>query len=407
MVEGCEGQLADASWREGLLQGELRSCEAELAAHAGVYVALQRTVAQLDHAEATAVEQTRVSMAQVEATRAAESRSRRAKEDAEEARAQAATDRAARAEAEEHLATTSRQAERQVGQAEAAKQAALRAADELTASTSEGALALGEAVDALHRWVDGVLVHGRSNGAATLEAVAATTRGQRASPALRGAHAGLYSLQARMQHVCEEVLRLRREAGQHVEAAKATADHTSELHERLAQSRRRGEKLEAALLKAEERVQAAEEGAHQAEAKATVSAAAAKDAEVARAHLESLLQPRQQLAHSMAVQLSDALRRSGCVKFDAPMLVDASAAGWPWERLAVTTSALASHTVYYWDAQQAELIQVRAQLDAARERVKDKEASLARAVGIASGMRRTILHRPQFAHGPEGTPIKM
>ena len=342
----------------------------------------------------------------VQAQREAETARSQAQREVEEARSHAADEHEARSHAEAAAEAAFRRVEREVAAAEAAQATAQRTADEVVKTTNEGAAALTEAVEALHQWLDGVLVHGSSNGAAMAAAVAATTRGGGASLALRGANAGLRSLQSRMQHVCDEALRLRREAVHKEEAIARAEVELRAVQEQWATSRRRCEKLETALLKADEKVLEGGAAVQKAEAHASASAAAAREAEAASARLEAALEPRRQLILSLAVQLSDALRRSGSVASDAPMLIDARVATWEWERLAAATSALVSHCVYCWDAKQAELkaeiMRARAQLEAARERVRDKEASLVRVAAVASGMKR-VMQVPKPARGPGRT----
>jgi len=342
----------------------------------------------------------------VQAQREAETARSQAQREVEEARSHAADEYEARSHAEAAAEAAFRRVEREVAAAEVAQATAQRTADEIVKTTNEGAAALTEAVEALHQWLDGVLVHGSSNGAAMAAAVAATTRGGGASLALRGASAGLHSLQSRMQHVCDEALRLRREAVHKEEAIARAEVELRAVQEQWATSRRRCEKLETALLKADEKVLEGGAALQKAEAHASASAAAAREAEAASARLEAALEPRRQLVLSLAVQLSDALRRSGSVASDAPMLIDARVATWEWERLAAATSALVSHCVYCWGAKQAELkaeiMRARAQLEAARERVRDKEASLVRVAAVASGMKR-VMQVPKPARGPGRT----
>ena len=342
----------------------------------------------------------------MQAQREAETARSQAQREVEEARSHAADEHEARSHAEAAAEAAFRRVEREVAAAEAAQATAQRTADEVVKTTNEGAAALTEAVEALHQWLDGVLVHGSSNGAAMAAAVAATTRGGGASLALRGASAGLHSLQSRMQHVCDEALWLRREAVHKEEAIARAEVELRAVQEQWATSRRRCEKLETALLKADEKVLEGGAAVQKAEAHASASAAAAREAEAASAQLKAALEPRRQLVLSLAVQLSDALRRSGSVGSDAPMLIDARVATWEWERLAAATSALVSHCVYCWDAKQAELkaeiMRARAQLEAARERVRDKEASLVRVAAVASGMKR-VMQVPKPARGPGRT----
>lgn len=190
----------------------------------------------------------------MQAQREAETARSQAQREVEEARSHAADEHEARSHAEAAAEAAFRRVEREVAAAEAAQATAQRTADEVVKTTNEGAAALTEAVEALHQWLDGVLVHGSSNGAAMVAAVAATTRGGMASLALRGANAGLHSLQSRMQHVCDEALRLRREAVHKEEAIARAEAELRAVQEQWAQSRRRCEKLETALLKADEKV---------------------------------------------------------------------------------------------------------------------------------------------------------
>ena len=190
----------------------------------------------------------------MQAQREAETARSQAQREVEEARSHAADEHEARSHAEAAAEAAFRRVEREVAAAEAAQATAQRTADEVVKTTNEGAAALTEAVEALHQWLDGVLVHGSSNGAAMVAAVAATTRGGMASLALRGANAGLHSLQSRMQHVCDEALRLRREAVHREEAIARAEAELRAVQEQWAQSRRRCEKLETALLKADEKV---------------------------------------------------------------------------------------------------------------------------------------------------------
>jgi predicted RNase H-like nuclease len=99
----------------------------------------------------------------------------------------------------------------------------------------------------------------------------------------------------------------------------------------------------------------------------------------------------------MAVQLSDALRRSGAVAADAPMLVDSSCATQPWEAVAAALSALVSHACYYWAAEQRGAAQANEQLARARERLAEKEQALSRAAAIAVGLKS---HASGRAHVP-------
>ena len=268
----------------------------------------------------------------MQAQREAETARSQAQREVEEARSHVAYEHEARSHAEAAAEAAFRRVEREVAAAEAALATAQRTADEVVKTTNEGAAALTEAVEALHQWLDGVLVHGSSNGAAMVAAVAATTRGGMASLALRGANAGLHSLQSRMQHVCDEALRLRREAVHKEEAIARAEAELRAVQEQWAQSRRRCEKLETALLKADEKVLEGGAAVQKAEAHASASAAAAREAEAASAQLKAALEPRRQLVLSLAVQLSDALRRSGSVGSDAPMLIDARVASWEWEQ---------------------------------------------------------------------------
>eukprot|EP00900_Chrysochromulina_parva_P000470 jgi/Chrpa1/10423/Chrysochromulina_OHIO_Genome00020627-RA len=426
--EALRSARRESGTREALLHAELRDLEQELTGYVSVHTQLQRVheqvVAKLDLAEVelrraqqraselTALADAKADAARVadrraaEAQREAETARSQAQREVEEARSHAADEHEARSHAEAAAEAAFRRVEREVAAAEVAQATAQRTADEIVKTTNEGAAALTEAVEALHQWLDGVLVHGSSNGAAMAAAVAATTRGGVASLALRGANAGLHSLQSRMQHVCDEALRLRREAVHKEEAIARAEVELRAVQEQWATSRRRCEKLETALLKADEKVLEGGAALQKAEAHASASAAAAREAEAASARLEAALEPRRQLVLSLAVQLSDALRRSGSVASDAPMLIDARVATWEWERLAAATSALVSHCVYCWDAKQAELkaeiMRARAQLEAARERVRDKEASLVRVAAVASGMKR-VMQVPKPARGPGRT----
>jgi len=460
--EALRSARRESGTREALLHAELRDLEQELTGYVSVHTQLQRVheqvVAKLDLAEVelrraqqraselTALADAKADAARVadrraaevccvapsapppsylpqrallssssphpllipcvQAQREAETARSQAQREVEEARSHAADEHEARSHAEAAAEAAFRRVEREVAAAEVAQATAQRTADEIVKTTNEGAAALTEAVEALHQWLDGVLVHGSSNGAAMAAAVAATTRGGVASLALRGANAGLHSLQSRMQHVCDEALRLRREAVHKEEAIARAEVELRAVQEQWATSRRRCEKLETALLKADEKVLEGGAALQKAEAHASASAAAAREAEAASARLEAALEPRRQLVLSLAVQLSDALRRSGSVASDAPMLIDARVATWEWERLAAATSALVSHCVYCWGAKQAELkaeiMRARAQLEAARERVRDKEASLVRVAAVASGMKR-VMQVPKPARGPGRT----
>ena len=460
--EALRSARRESGTREALLHAELRDLEQELTGYVSVHTQLQRVheqvVAKLDLAEVelrraqqraselTALADAKADAARVadrraaevccvapsapppsclpqrallssssphpllipcvQAQREAETARSQAQREVEEARSHAADEHEARSHAEAAAEAAFRRVEREVAAAEVAQATAQRTADEIVKTTNEGAAALTEAVEALHQWLDGVLVHGSSNGAAMAAAVAATTRGGGASLALRGANAGLHSLQSRMQHVCDEALRLRREAVHKEEAIARAEVELRAVQEQWATSRRRCEKLETALLKADEKVLEGGAALQKAEAHASASAAAAREAEAASARLEAALEPRRQLVLSLAVQLSDALRRSGSVASDAPMLIDARVATWEWERLAAATSALVSHCVYCWGAKQAELkaeiMRARAQLEAARERVRDKEASLVRVAAVASGMKR-VMQVPKPARGPGRT----
>ena len=102
-------------------------------------------------------------------------------------------------------------------------------------------------------------------------------------------------------------------------------------------------KVEVIALQAEERARTSQLAAAEALTAAEASAAAAKAAEVKAAEVQRELEPRRQLACTVAVQLSDALSRSGSVSREAPMLCDSSSSSWDWERLALTLSGLASH----------------------------------------------------------------
>lgn len=81
---------------------------------------------------------------------------------------------------------------------------------------------------------------------------------------------------------------------------------------------------------------------------------------------QSEIQSRHSLVHGVAVQLSDALRRSGCVATDAPFLIETSAASWGWERMGPALSSVSSHVAYYWGVQQADIGRLKTQLQVSR-----------------------------------------
>ena len=130
-----------------------------------------------------------------------------------------------------------------------------------------------------------------------------------------------------------------------------------------------------------------EHAALQAKAELKRCHEAAERTEGAVKRLEEELEPRRRVVYSLALQLSDALSRSGCVSRDAPFLVDAAASNWEWERLAPQLASLASHAIFYWDAVQAEATQLKAQIDGLRRRLKEREGSLARAAALATNLR--------------------
>ena len=167
------------------------------------------------------------------------------------------------------------------------------------------------------------------------------------------------------------------------------------------QVRRRGDQLEKLALDTEEKARAALAAKADAVAGAEAAAQAASETERRAADAQSALETRRQLACTLAVQLSDSLRRSGAVDASAPMLCDSSASAWPWEQLALTLSGLVSHTCYYWAAHQRELGEVALQLKQARARLAEKEESLSRAAMIATGLKRaTALAAPTSRRVP-------
>ena len=124
----------------------------------------------------------------MQAQREAETARSQAQREVEEARSHAADEYEARSHAEAAAEAAFRRVEREVAAAEVAQATAQRTADEIVKTTNEGAAALTEAVEALHQWLDGVLVHGSSNGAAETGG-AGRVRGRSAS-AVAGARVG-------------------------------------------------------------------------------------------------------------------------------------------------------------------------------------------------------------------------
>ena len=395
--EAYEAELRVARACERVLRAELRPLELELETHAGVYIVLQRTLAQLAEAEARARAERQSAEEGAAATRRAEQRAEESRVECEEALAQAFSDREARERAEASSAAAARRAEREVEAAEASKAAAMASADSVVASTHGSAAALGEAVDALHRWVDGIMRHDASSAASTIEAVQAIVKGAAMAPSLRGAHASLEALHARLQYVCEEVVRLRATAASRADELDRKTQELMAAQDRGIQQRQRSDALEGAVRQAEEAARVGRAEAEAARAKAEASERKATEAEARAALVRTGLEERRQLVNAVAVQLSDAMRRSGCVGCDAPMLLDSSCATWEFDRLALGLSSLASHVSFYWAADQRKADDLRGQLELARERLREKEDSLSRAAAIATGMK-------QYTTGLGGGP---
>ena len=386
-VESYEAELRCAGAREAVLRGELRPLEAELSSHVGVYSVLQRTLAQLAEAETRAAEAAQAAGESAAATRRAQNDGEESRQEAEEALSRALLDREARQRSQDMSNAAMRRAERELVAAESAKTAAMNSADEVIASTNASAAALGEAADALHRWVDGMLLHGANSSAATLEVVQAIVRGGQSGSSLRGAHASLEALMTRLQYVCDDVVRTRQQLAKRTEECARLDGELSAEKSRSQELRKRAETLEGVALDAEESTRIAKHAEEEARAASQVSDRSKSEAQARAADVQASLEPRRQLACAMAVQLSDALRRSGAVSAEAPMLVDSSCSSLPWEQISSTLAALVSHVSYYWAAHQRELAEAHAQLKLARERMVDKEQSLARAAAIATGLK--------------------
>lgn len=399
-IEQYEAELRRSSAREATLRAELRPLEMELSTMVGVYSVLQRTLAQLAGAEERADGAARASEQAMAAARDAQREAAETKREGTEALARAAADSDARKRAEDAADAAVRRAEREAAAAESAKVAAIAASDDVIASTTAGAGCLCEAVDALHRWLDGVVAHSMSSGASTLEVLQATQRGYTASPLLRGAHASLEALQTRLQYVCEEVLRLRQERARAAEDVAKLDAVLAASGEREQELRRRADDYEAAARSAAEKAAAAEREVVAANLRVGAATKAASEASQKVDEVSASLEPRRHLVCTLSVQLSDALRRSGAVDRDAPMLIDSGASAWDWERLALALSSLVSHTCYFWEAHQRELHEVAVQLKEARARIVEKEESLSRAAMIASGLKRASAKPPvQSIHG--------
>ena len=215
----------------------------------------------------------------------------------------------------------------------------MRAVEALTASTDEGAAALGTAANALHRWIDSVVVHGAPSPAAALDTLGATTRGVHACPAMRVAYTELAALQSRLQPLCEELLRLRRQSAERGEAVGRFRKELIALRQALVTARSRIERAEAAIVVTEEQRQRAqaigEEASSRAEAlhkEVEASKAAQRQGEAACAHAckhdlgcdlsrtqptpgevatKAELEARRHASYTLVVQLSDALYHSG------------------------------------------------------------------------------------------------
>lgn len=376
-----------------VLRREISPLEIEIETHAGVYTVLQRTLAHLAESENRARAEREAAEISAARLRDAQRALEEERAEAETARSEALSSREAKDRAEASASAAARRAEREVAAAESAKSAAVASADSIVRETHSGAAALSEAVAALHRWVDGVMVHGASNAASTLEAVQAIVKGGAAqSPTLRGAHASLEALHTRLQYVMDEVIRLRQTIASRADEITRKAAEISQLHESLLEARQRGDRMESASAQSEEEVRQAVAERDAAAARAEASEEKAKAAEAKAEEVRSSLalsgSSQRQLASAVAVQLSDAMRRSGCVASDAPMLLDSSCSGWEWEKIALHLSHLASHVSFYWAADQRNLADVKAQLDLARERIAEREQNLNRAAAIASGLKR-------------------
>ena len=389
---GYEEEIRRGHAREALLKQEVKRLEEGMASLGGVSSVLQKTVVDLDQSEARVEELRKEVEVSGVAMRSAQEAAAVADERSEEALSQARTERSGRQRAEEALAAAVRREEA----AEEARAAALASSEELVGGTKEGAQALCEAVDALHRWIDGVMLHNASSSATTLEAIQAIVKGAHAGPLLRGAHGTLEAFATRLQYVCDEVLRMRQQVIKLQDEKDRGERDVQAAESRCHQMRLRGEKLEEAALE-EERARRAQQSENVAREVAR-EAERVREAAVARAaEVEGSLEPRRQLACAMAVQLSDALRRSGAVSTEAPMLLDASCSSHTWEVISPALAALVSHVCYYWNAQQKELSEALGQLELARKRLREKEESLTRAALIAVGMKATS--SPQ-AQGP-------
>ncbi|KOO53849.1 hypothetical protein Ctob_012870, partial [Chrysochromulina tobinii] len=178
--EALRSARRESGTREALLHAELRDLEQELTGYVSVHTQLQRVheqvVAKLDLAEVelrraqqraselTALADAKADAARVadrraaEAQREAETARSQAQREVEEARSHAADEHEARSHAEAAAEAAFRRVEREVAAAEVAQATAQRTADEIVKTTNEGAAALTEAVEALHQWLDGVLV---------------------------------------------------------------------------------------------------------------------------------------------------------------------------------------------------------------------------------------------------------
>ena len=371
-LESGEGTSARLGLR--VLSDELRETERGVAAVCTAAALAEHALGRAGQAEALAeargaeLEQLRGALAAAQRAHAAllegEQR-RRAEEDAAAARAHRGTreDRANRCRA----AST----EQELGE------------------MRERLAAVVRMVGGIHEWLDGVLVHDTTNAAA-LGATVQLAMGKRDLPALRGVHSALSSLATRLSFVCDELQRERKQASTHEKRSAEQAEETHALETRAVQLRGRCEKLEA---EAEARSRQLAVAIAQTEQLARELSSVRQEHDQAANELEG----RRHLGLAVAVQLSDALRRSGLVARDAPLLCDPVHHSWPWPRVEACLSQLAAHVSYYWAVQQRDAQAAKVHLEEMRKRMAEKDSALQRASGVAASLRRWSAAQPQAA----------
>lgn len=450
-VASYESELRRAAVREDVLRSELRPLENELASTVGVYVVLQTTLAKLAEAEARVSAASERADTSAEAMRRAQTAQADARQEADDALAEAFAEREARKRGDDECEAKLRRAEREMSSAESAKAAAIDASDVVTRETTAGAHALSEAVDALHRWVDGVVVHGASSSAATLETVQAVVRGEQLGGAtMRGAHASLEALLTRLQYVCDEILRSRAQLAKRGDDATRLEAELDATRGRSQQMRRRAEKLEAVAMEAEEATRQAKllEAAAQKAAEGSehacrdvrlplstcqvglwthsllprtrrspacsvhcASAPLAGPGSGQRAHKCTRAAPAARMHNGRAAERCPAPFGRGECRGPIPGRLELHVDGLGADRTCSTCSAdsnsaqdvcsrravsvprvsqlsaLVSHTAFYWAAHQRELADAKERLKLMDARVREKEESLSRAAAIAAGLK--------------------